>query len=370
MSLVSQLNNKTSKVMLFFNEFKNETGFKECLETLQSRSLPAPLSFEPPNKLVTSSYLGYMADFMFRYFLVGEEFDITKTIAFNDGFVPQDHRNKLAGNKTTIKTLENIILAAPGKFRNIVFSEINNDFNAVFMFTAFAVLEAFHRSGRLPGVMIETITNSLISCGLYDEIIEEAYYDPEKDEMIECQPRKKYVMSSRINNVIMYLLRDNFVERATIESYYDFYYNTLGGNEFARELLLTIRNIVNSTNTNLNDVRMLVQNSALKNLLAVGGADFDAILKKNNEIILTDVKAIGRPLSEKDLMQLLGYVLLLHPEDSPEEVTHAGIYYPRTGDFLYEDINKLIKLTLPKFKTVNSARNKFITLCKKIVYKK
>lgn len=302
---------------------------------------------------------------MFRYFLAGEEFDITKTIAFNDGFMTQDHRNKLAGNKITIKTLKNIILTAPRRFKNIVFSEVNNDFNHIFMFTAFAVLEAFYRSGRLPGAMVETITNSLISCGLYDEIIVGSYRDLDKNEIIECPPRKEYIMTSIANNVMMYLLRDNFVERATIEAYHDYYYNSLGGDEFAKELLLIIRNIINSIDTNLKDVRMIVQNSALKNSLAVDGADLDAILKKNDQIILTDVKAIGRPLSEKDLLQLLGYVLLLSPEDSPEEVTHAGIYYPRTGDLLYEDISKLINLTLPRFRTINSARNKFLTFCKR-----
>jgi hypothetical protein len=79
------------------------------------------------------------------------------------------------------------------------------------------------------------------------------------------------------------------------------------------------------------------------------GADFDAVMIKGNDMIMTDIKTLTRPLTKKDLLQLISYCLLWSKKDEPPRITHAGIYHGRSGDYKYLPLPDIIRMTLPTF---------------------
>lgn len=130
-------------------------------------------------------------------------------------------------------------------------------------------------------------------------------------DIIECEPRKEYC-HHYVKNRVDRLLKENRIERVILESYIQFY-DRVGGDDFANELLLPISNIKKSINSNLSGFSLLVSNGCPKNSTVVDGADFDAILENGEKIVLVDVKTIRRQITQKDIRQLIGYILLGYP---------------------------------------------------------
>jgi hypothetical protein len=374
MSLVSQLNNKKSNVMSFFDDYQDDTGMADILKKLQSTIPAKDLTFKPESALVTSSYLGIMADLLFRMIIGRESFDYRQTIAFDlhEGFRFGSQKfeaplvinvlQRICGDALRNSYRFNVLLE--DRFIKSSDKSLKSVYlNYIFELTTFAVIEAFVRSDKLPKIFTENIKNLLLSHGYIDEITVEHYFNDNVCDFVGCEPRKEYSIrwvENRADN----LLRENRVERAILESYLQFY-DRLGADSFANELALVIDNIKKSIHSSLSGFCLLVSNGCPKNSAVVDGADFDAILKNGEKIILVDVKTIRRQITQKDIRQIIGYILLLGIDDSPKPVTHAGFYYPLTGEFIYYDIESIIKTVLPKFRTINSARNRFVMYCKR-----
>lgn len=355
--------------MSFFDDYQDDTGMAGILKKLQSTIPAKDLTFKPESALVTSSYLGIMTDLLFRMIIDGESFDYRQTIAFNEGFKFVSHKfeahlaiktiQRICGEVLSNRSLEDRFIKSSDKLLK------SDYFYYIFKLTGFAVIEAFFRSGKLPKIFTENMKNFLLSNGYIDEITVGYYHDPEINDLVECEPRKEYICCRVENeNRADKLLRENRLERVILESYLQFY-DSLGADNFANELALVIDNIKKSINSSLSGFSLLVSNGHPKNSTVVDGADFDAILDDGEKIILVDVKTIRRQITQKDIRQVIGYILLLGEDDSPKPVTYAGFYYPLTGEFIYYDIESIIKTVLPKFRTINSARNRFIMYCKR-----
>ncbi|MBU2773349.1 hypothetical protein HMI48_05345 [Acidithiobacillus ferrooxidans] len=386
MSLVSQLNNRKSNVISFFDEYQDSVGMAAVINLMRSKLPAKELSFSPKSDLVTSSYLGIMSDLLFRMIVGADSFNYLDTIAFQENirFITQKWEAPLA-----IKTLQKICgnaFSNRHRFNRLLEGEIfkslngtevaqtdlalqqsvlqkSEDHDYIFKLTTFSVVEAFFRSGKLPKIFTDNITNFLLSNGYIKEITIDHDYSPEKNEAIGCEPRKEYRHCHTKDRADRFL-RENRLERVILESYLQFY-DSLGGDNFAKELEFVIDNIKKSANDILAGFSLLVSNGRPRNAILVDGADFDVILDNGEKLILVDIKTIRRQITQKDIQQLVSYIFLLGEDDTHKPLTHAGFYYPLTGEFMYYDINSLIKTVLPKFRSVNSARNKFIVYCKR-----
>jgi len=68
-------------------------------------------------------------------------------------------------------------------------------------------------------------------------------------------------------------------------------------------------------------------NRSLANSELVGGADFDCILKVDDALVLTELKATVRHLTTDHLRQLIGYALLIDEERDELCPSHIGVYH-------------------------------------------
>jgi len=68
MSLTSQLNKKDSDLRKFFSDNQNKNGMLECLSFLQSTTPLTQMAFKPKKMITTATYLGVMADYLFRFY--------------------------------------------------------------------------------------------------------------------------------------------------------------------------------------------------------------------------------------------------------------------------------------------------------------
>ncbi len=89
------------------------------------------------------------------------------------------------------------------------------------------------------------------------------------------------------------------------------------------------------------------------------GGRIDCVVHKDGHSILTDIKAITRPLAKSEFFQLLGYALLHDEVIDRFKITALGFYYARTGTFRYLPLDTIVQQCFPKFETLATAKRAF-----------
>jgi len=342
LSLTSQLNTSQSNVRKFFADNESKSGMVECLSLLQSTTPLSQIAFKPKKMITTATYLGIMADYLFRFYYLGNAFKIEKTIAYEGVNKCNNRVLEYPGNKCIIKPIGSIISAKLLLVGTPFFNRtLLDDRHGLYRATTFAVLDTFFRSERWPSIIIENICEYLISIGWWKKFEFEGEYVYEESGSVEFSK--------------------NEIERIAIQSF-DELYDTLGGDDFTSELI----NIVNimkeskKSNSGLGEAQIKISNGTMYNSRFIG-ADFDTVMVKGNDMIMTDIKTLTRPLTKKDLLQLISYCLLCSEKDEPPRITHAGIYHGRSGDYKYLPLPDIIRMTLPTFESIEDARSEFIS---------
>lgn len=342
MSLTSQLNTSHSDVSKFFADNESKSGMVECLKLLQSTTPLSRMAFKPEKMINTTTYLGVMADYLFRFYYLGNDFQIEKTIAYKCIDICNKYISFHPDNKCIVKPIGSIITAKLLQTGTPFFNRtLLDDRHGLYRATTFAVLDAFFRSERWPSIIIENICEYLISIGWWKKFEFEGEYVYEESRSVEFSK--------------------NEVERIAIQSF-DEFYDTLGGDDFTFELI-NIVNIMKESkkiNNGLGEAQIKISNETMYNSRFIG-ADFDAVMIKGNDMIMTDIKTLTRPLTKKDLLQLISYCLLWSKKDEPPRITHAGIYHGRSGDYKYLPLPDIIRMTLPTFESIEDARSEFIS---------
>jgi len=245
------------------------------------------------------------------------------------------------GNKCIIKPIGSIISAKLLQAGTPFFNRtLLDDGHGLYRATTFAVLDAFFRSERWPSIIIENICEYLLSIGWWNKFEFEGEYIYEENGSVEF---------SR-----------NEIERITMQSF-DEFYGTLGGDDFTSELI-NIINIMKESkkmDNGLGEAQMKISNGTTYNSRFIG-ADFDVVMIKGSDTIMTDMKTSTKPLIKKDLLQLISYCLLWSEKDELPHITHAGIYHGRSGDYKYLPLSDIIRMTLPTFENIEDARSEFI----------
>lgn len=171
--------------------------------------------------ITTATYLGIMADYLFRFYYLGNSFEIEKTIAYEGVNKCNNRVLEYPGNKCIIKPIGSIISAKLLLVGTPFFNRtLLDDRHGLYRATTFAVLDAFFRSERWPSIIIENICEYLISIGWWKKFEFEGEYVYEESRSVEFSK--------------------NEIERIAIQSF-DELYDTLGGDDFTSELI----NIVN-----------------------------------------------------------------------------------------------------------------------------
>ena len=342
MSLTSQLNTSHSDVSKFFADNESKSGMVECLKLLQSVKPLKQIGFKPEKPRITMPYLGIMADYLFRFYYLRNNFKIEKTIAYHGATIYSENYLFYPNNKCISSQIGAVIGAKLLQVGSSFFNgSLLDDKYGLYCATTFAVLDGFFRSGKWPGILIDMVSEYLLSIG--------CCIGPEDgEEPYEYLLRRKHPFSKAE------------IERITVQSFTEFY-DLLGGDDFTSELIniIDIMKISKRTDSGLSDARMEIANGTMYNSRLIG-ADFDAVMIKNGNVIMTDVKTVTRKLLKKDLLQLIGYCLLWSTVDAPYDITHAGIYHGMSGDYRYLPIHEIIKMTLPSLENTENARSEFI----------
>ncbi|MBN2899807.1 MAG: hypothetical protein JXO44_13640, partial [Clostridia bacterium] len=266
MSLTSQISTNQSDVSKFFADNESKSGMVECLSLLQSTTPLTQMAFKPEKLITTATYLGIMADYLFRFYYLGNDFKIEKTIAYNGVNKCNNRVLEYPGNKCITRPIGSIISAKLLFVGTPFFNRtLLDDRHGLYRATTFAVLDAFFRSDRWPSIIIENICEYLISVGWWKKFEFEGEYIYEENGRVEF---------SR-----------NEIERITIKSF-DKFYSTLGGDDFTSELI-NIINIMKESkkiNNGLGKAQLKISNGTMYNSRFIG-ADFDAVMVKGNDMI-------------------------------------------------------------------------------------
>ena len=158
-----------------------------------------------------------MADYLFRFYYLGNDFLIEKTIAHKCIDICNKYISVHPDNKCIVKPIGSIITAKLLQTGTPFFNRtLLDDGHGLYQATTFAVLDGFFRSWRWPSIIVENICEYLLSIGWWKkfELDGKCVYE-------ECWS----VEFSR-----------NEIERITIKSF-DEFYDILGGGDFTSELI-------------------------------------------------------------------------------------------------------------------------------------
>lgn len=89
------------------------------------------------------------------------------------------------------------------------------------------------------------------------------------------------------------------------------------------------------------------------------GNRIDCVVNKDGYSILTDIKAISRPLAKSEFQQLLSYALLHDEVNDRFEITALGVYYARTGTFKYLPLDTIVRQCFPNYGSLEAAKSAF-----------